>query len=94
MPLHSSTLMLLDLSTMKWRKKYLVITDDCLFINGHHRVGFNSPQKHKLTPNTVLFSTTLKEYSFELVMFSNTIHLAASSELEKSDRRRDDKIED
>ncbi len=41
-PVHSGYLLCLDPS-MKWRRKYLVLTEDSLFINEHRRVGFGTP---------------------------------------------------
>jgi hypothetical protein len=78
-------LLSLDTSTMKWTKKYIVMTDDSLYMHGHRRVGFDAPQKHNLTPNAIIFSTTLKAYSFEVVLFSESLHLAASTESEKGE---------
>ncbi|KAL3780733.1 hypothetical protein HJC23_001015 [Cyclotella cryptica] len=85
MPVHSGTLLSLDASTMKWTKKYLVLTDDSIYIQPHRKVGFDAPQRHKLTPNAMIFSTTLKPHSFEVVLFSESLHLASPSEKEKSD---------
>mmetsp|Transcript_1056 Transcript_1056/g.2255 ORF Transcript_1056/g.2255 Transcript_1056/m.2255 type:complete len:246 (+) Transcript_1056:112-849(+) len=85
MPVHSGSLLSLDSSNLKWARKYLVLTEDCLYIHGHRRVGFHAPQKFILTPNVMIFSTTLKEHSFELVFFSDSIHLCAASEEEKGE---------
>lgn len=84
-PIHSGTLLSLDAFSMQWTRKYLVLTDDSIFIHGRRRVGFDAAQQHKITPNSIIFSTTLKPYSFEVVLFSESIHLAASSDTEKSE---------
>jgi len=84
-PIHSGTLLSLDASTMQWTKKYLVLTDDSIFIHGRRRVGFDAARQHKITPNSTIFSTTLKPYSFEVVLFSESIHLAAASEREENE---------
>jgi hypothetical protein len=34
---------LLFYSSMKWKKKYVVLTEDSLFINEHRRIGFGTP---------------------------------------------------
>ena len=65
LPVHSGTLLCLDTS-MKWKRKYVVLTEDGLYMHSHRRVGFKPPQKYNLTPNCMLFSTVLKEYSFEV----------------------------
>lgn len=70
---------------MKWTKKYLVVTDDCIYIHGHRRVGFDAARELKFTPNAMLFSTTLKPYSFEVVLFSESLHLAAATSSEKQE---------
>ncbi|KAL7547585.1 hypothetical protein ACHAWF_010873 [Thalassiosira exigua] len=85
LPMHSSTLLCMDASSMKWKKKYCVLTEDSLYMHGHRRVGFDVPQKYELTPNCMIFSTTLKEHSFELVLFSDSIHLSASSDAERGE---------
>ena len=41
-PVHSGYLLCLD-PGMKWRRKYVVLTEDSLFINEHRRVGFGTP---------------------------------------------------
>lgn len=66
-------------------KKYLVLTGDRIYIHGHKRVGFNAAQELRLTPNTMIFSTTLKPYSFEIVLFSESLHLAADCETDRSE---------
>jgi len=40
-PVHSGYL--LFYSSMKWKKKYVVLTEDSLFINEHRRIGFGTP---------------------------------------------------
>lgn len=77
--------MSLDTSIMKWTKKYLVIADHSIYIHGHRRVGFDAARELKLTPNTMLFSTTLKSHSFEVVLFSGSLHLAAATPSEKQE---------
>ncbi len=85
MPVRSGSLLLLDPSNMKWAKKYLVLTEDCLYIHGHRRVGFHAPRKYILTPNVMIFSTTLKDHSFEIVFFSESLHLCAATEEKKGE---------
>jgi hypothetical protein len=70
---------------MKWTKKYLVMSDERIYIHGHKRVGFDSPKELMITPNTMLYSTTLKTHSFEVVLFSESLHLAASTDTEKTE---------
>lgn len=41
-PVHSGYLLFWD-SSMKWKKKYVVLTEDSLFINEHRRIGFGTP---------------------------------------------------
>jgi hypothetical protein len=41
-PVHSGYLLCLD-PNMKWRRKYVVLTEDSLFINEQRRVGFGTP---------------------------------------------------
>ena len=38
-----------------------------------------------LTPNSLVINTTLKQHSFELVLFSTSLHLSAASEAEKAE---------
>ncbi|KAL3787826.1 hypothetical protein ACHAW5_003578 [Stephanodiscus triporus] len=86
-PLFSGYLLCLD-GWMKWRKKYVVLTEDSLYINEHRRVGFGTPPlRYSLVPNGMIFKTYLKAYSFELVLFSDSLHLSA-----RDDTARDEWI--
>ncbi|KAL7543078.1 hypothetical protein ACHAXR_012395 [Thalassiosira sp. AJA248-18] len=85
LPVHSGALHCMDTTSMKWKKKYVVLTEDSLYMHGHRTVGFDTPQQYELTPNSMIFSTTLKEHSFELVLFSESIHLKASSDAERGE---------
>lgn len=83
-PVHSGTLLYLD-DSMKWKKTYVVMTEDCIFFHEHRRTGFGSPLRYVLTPNVMIFATTLNEHSFELVLFSDSIHLSAFSDFERGE---------
>jgi hypothetical protein len=41
-PIHSGYLLCMNTS-MKWKRKYVVLTEDSLFINEDRRVGFGTP---------------------------------------------------
>ena len=56
---------------MKWKKQYVVLTEDSIYMHGHRRVGFGTPLRHGLTPNSMIFSTTLKGHSFEVRLYHN-----------------------
>ncbi len=64
-PVHSGTLLYLD-DSMRWKKTYVVMTEDCIFFHEHRRTGFGSPLRYVLTPNAMIFATTLNEHSFEV----------------------------
>ncbi len=64
-PVHSGILLYLN-DSMKWKKTYVVMTEDSLFMHEHRRTGFGTPCRHTLTPNAMIFATTLKEHSFEV----------------------------
>jgi len=110
-PVHSGTLFYLD-DSMKWKRTYVVMTEDCIFFHEHRRSGFGTPLRHLLTPNAMIFATTLNEHSFEvsshemhlpllsfhdnqsdtlhqpryqLVLFSDSIHLSALSDSERGE---------
>lgn len=65
-PVHSGTLLYLDRHYMKWKSTYVVITEDCIFFHEHHRIGFGNPLRYLMTPNAMIFVTTLNEHSFEV----------------------------
>ena len=65
LPVHSGSLMCMD-ESMKWKRQYVVLTEDALYMHSHRRVGFGTPQRHALTPNSMIFATTIKEHSFEV----------------------------
>jgi len=72
-PVHSGTLLYLD-DSMKWKRTYVVMTEDCIFFHEHRRSGFGTPLRHLLTPNSMIFATTLNEHSFEVS--SRGMHLS------------------
>lgn len=85
LPLHSGTLEFFDLVTMKWKNKYVVLSDTCcLYTHNHRKVG--KPRQYALTPS-MIYETNLANsegrYSFQLVFFSETLHLAAPTKLER-----------
>lgn len=71
-PVHSGTLLYLD-DSMKWKKTYVVMTEDCIYFHEHRRNGFGTPVRHFLTPNAMIFATTLNEHSFEVRTSVNAI---------------------
>ena len=74
----------MDASTLKWENFYAVLTEDGLYLSGHGR-GVGTPLRFRLTPNSLVFVTTLKEQSFELVLFSESLHLNALSDDERNE---------
>ena len=66
LPIHGGTLLCLDTASNKWKRKYVVLTENSIYMHGHRRFGFDSPQNYKLTPNAMVFLTNLKEHSFEV----------------------------
>ena len=81
LPIHSGSLLCLT-KGMKWKRQHIVLTQEGN-IYMHHR--FDNPVRYTLTPNSLLIDTTLKQHSFELVLFSTSLHLQASSEAEKAE---------
>jgi len=81
LPVHSGSLLCLT-KGMKWKRQHIVLTQEGN-IYMHHR--FDNPVSYTLTPNSLLIDTTLKQHSFELVLFSTSLHLQASSEAEKAE---------
>ena len=64
-PVHSGSLLYMD-DSMKWKKTYVVVTEDCVYFHEPRRNGFGSPLRYVLTPNAMIFATTLNEHSFEV----------------------------
>ena len=81
LPIHSGSLLCLT-KGMKWKWQHIVLTQEGN-IYMHHR--FDNPVMYTLTPNSLVIDTTLKQYSFEIVLFSTSLHLQASSEAEKAE---------
>lgn len=68
-PVHSGYL--LFYSSMKWKKKYVVLTEDSLFINEHRRIGFGAPPlryslvgSQSLLPSIVMCLPTFYQLNF------------------------------
>jgi len=81
LPIHSGSLLCLT-KGMKWKRQHIVLTQEGN-IYMHHR--FDNPVRYTLTPNSLVIDTTLKQHSFELVLFSSSLHLSAASEAEKAE---------
>ena len=81
LPIHSGNLLCLT-KGMKWKRQHIVLTQEGN-IYMHHQ--FDNPVSYTLTPNSLVINTTLKQHSFELVLFSTSLHLSASSEAEKAE---------
>lgn len=76
-PVHSGYLLCLDPS-MKWRRKYVVLTEDSLFINEHRRVGFGTPP---LRYSLVSSSCLLVPFVTLSLLLYLSIHLTISPSL-------------
>eukprot|EP00985_Skeletonema_marinoi_P034390 scaffold43791_cov204-Skeletonema_marinoi.AAC.3 len=88
LPLHSGTLEFLDLVTMKWKNQYVVLSDTCcLYTHDHRKEG--TPRQYVLTPNSMIYKTNLANakgrYSFQLGLFSECLHVAAATRLERDE---------
>jgi hypothetical protein len=81
LPVHSGSLLCLT-KGMKWKRQHIVLTQEG-HIYMHYR--FDTPVMYILTPNSLVIKTTLKQHSFELVLFSTSLHLSAASEAEKAE---------
>lgn len=68
---------------MQWRKVYITLTEDSLYVQAHRQVG--QVKRYLLTPNAMIFTTTFRAHSFELVLFSDSIHLCATSSSERGE---------
>ena len=63
-----------------WVEHYFVLTKDTLHRIQHDELTHKTTSKQfMLTPNTLVSSTNLNTFSFEVVTFSDVLHLNASS---------------
>ena len=84
LPLHAGSLEFLDLSTMHWSTQYVVLTETCLYTHDHRKIG--TPRRYALSPNSMLYETNLDgRWSFELVLFSDVLHLSTKTKVEQDE---------
>lgn len=66
---------------VKKRRVYAVLTEEGLYLQGKNW----QPKKYRITPNTMLFSTTMSKHSFEMVTFTETILICTQSSETKNE---------